>query len=106
MDFCREGLSVRVFLLWEKTDTCRRQCLNGLPHDDALTPSVDPSISNIVGVNASGSYYDGRRLAIHSTVIRLIIVYLDFVYVHMDLNTRVRRIHSSSSADDQLILHQ
>ncbi|KAI0316266.1 Di-copper centre-containing protein [Amylostereum chailletii] len=47
------------------------KCLNGLPHDDALTPSVDPSISNIPGVNASGSYYD------------------DFVYVHMDLNTRI-----------------
>lgn len=34
-------------------------CLSNLPHDDALRPSVDPSISNIVPVNTSGSYYDG-----------------------------------------------
>jgi tyrosinase len=36
-----------------------------LPHDEALTPTVDRSISNIGPINASGSYYD------------------DFVYMHM-----------------------
>ena len=48
-----------------------RQCLSRLPHDDALTPSVDPSVSQIPPVNTSGSYWD------------------DIVYMHMDLNTRV-----------------
>ncbi|KAJ7121493.1 Di-copper centre-containing protein [Mycena epipterygia] len=47
------------------------KCLANLPHDPALTPSVNRSISNIVPVNASGSYLD------------------DFVYMHMDLNTRI-----------------
>ncbi|KAH9892510.1 Di-copper centre-containing protein [Cubamyces lactineus] len=46
-------------------------CLANLPHDDALTPSVDPSISRIGPVNTSGSYWD------------------DIVYVHMDLNTKI-----------------
>jgi len=41
-------------------------CLSKLPHDDALTPTIKPN--DIVGVNASGSYWD------------------DIVYVHMDLN--------------------
>ena len=35
------------------------QCLSKLPHDSALTPSVDPSISLIPPVNESSSYYDG-----------------------------------------------
>ncbi len=35
------------------------QCLSKLPHDPALTPSVDPSLSLIPPVNASGSYFDG-----------------------------------------------
>ena len=35
------------------------QCLSKVPHDTALTPSVDPSISLIPPVNASSSYYDG-----------------------------------------------
>ena len=35
------------------------QCLSKLPHDSALTPSVDPSVSVIPPVNASSSYYDG-----------------------------------------------
>ncbi|KAJ7182211.1 Di-copper centre-containing protein [Mycena crocata] len=48
------------------------KCMAQLPHDEALTPSVDPSISNIVPMNVSGSYYD------------------DFVYMHMvNLNTRI-----------------
>ncbi|KAI0663577.1 Di-copper centre-containing protein [Cubamyces menziesii] len=46
-------------------------CLANLPHDDALTPSVDPSVSRIGPVNTSGSYWD------------------DIVYVHMDLNTKI-----------------
>ncbi|KAJ7691048.1 Di-copper centre-containing protein [Mycena rosella] len=47
------------------------KCLAQLPHDENLTPTVNRSISNIVALNASGSYYD------------------DFVYMHMDLNTRI-----------------
>jgi len=35
------------------------QCLSKLPHDPALTPSVDPSVSLIPPVNKSGSFYDG-----------------------------------------------
>ncbi len=35
------------------------QCLSKLPHDSALAPSVDPSVSLIPPVNASSSYYDG-----------------------------------------------
>jgi len=37
----------------------RFQCLSKLPHDPALTPSVDPSVSLIPPVNKSSSYYDG-----------------------------------------------
>jgi tyrosinase len=37
----------------------RIQCLSKLPHDSALTPSVDPSVSLIPPVNASSSFYDG-----------------------------------------------
>ncbi len=39
------------------------QCLSKLPHDPALTPSVDPSVSLIPPVNTSSSYYNGM---IHS----------------------------------------
>ncbi|KAI0743507.1 Di-copper centre-containing protein [Daedaleopsis nitida] len=46
-------------------------CLSTLPHDDALAPSIDPSVSKIPPVNTSGSYWD------------------DLVYVHMDLNIRI-----------------
>jgi tyrosinase len=35
------------------------QCLSKLPHDPALTPSVDPSLSLIPPLNTSSSYYDG-----------------------------------------------
>ena len=35
------------------------QCLSKVPHDTALTPSVDPLVSLIPPVNASSSYYDG-----------------------------------------------
>ena len=35
------------------------QCMSHLPHDPALSPRVDPSISLILLVNASSSYYDG-----------------------------------------------
>jgi hypothetical protein len=37
----------------------RIQCLSKLPHDSALTPSVNPSVSLIPPVNVSSSYYDG-----------------------------------------------
>ncbi|KAI0317721.1 Di-copper centre-containing protein [Amylostereum chailletii] len=47
------------------------KCLNALPHDENLSPTVAQSISDIPSVNTSGSYYD------------------DFVYMHMDLNTRI-----------------
>ncbi|KAH9974194.1 Di-copper centre-containing protein [Russula vinacea] len=46
-------------------------CLSQTPHDPALAPIVDPSVSLIPPVNASSSYYD------------------DIVYLHMDLNTRI-----------------
>ena len=35
------------------------QCLSKLPHDPAMTPSVDPSVSLIPPLNTSSSYYDG-----------------------------------------------
>lgn len=46
-------------------------CLSHLPHDDALTATVDPSVSLIPSINASGSYYN------------------DIVYAHMDLNPKI-----------------
>lgn len=54
------------------TLTVPTQCLGNLPHDDALSPIVDPAVSHIPPVNTSGSYWD------------------DIVYIHMDVNTRVR----------------
>ncbi|OBZ67004.1 hypothetical protein A0H81_12820 [Grifola frondosa] len=47
------------------------KCLTDYPHTNALTPSVNPFVSKIPPVNKSGSFYD------------------DFVYMHMDLNTRI-----------------
>ncbi|KAK0455468.1 Di-copper centre-containing protein [Desarmillaria tabescens] len=44
-------------------------CLATLPHDESLTPMVRPG--DIVGVNASSSYYD------------------DIVYMHMDMNHKI-----------------
>ncbi|KAI0248310.1 Di-copper centre-containing protein [Lactifluus subvellereus] len=62
----------RAFSTEEKEDWIRAvNCLSHLPHDPALSPSVDPSISHIPPVNGSSSYYD------------------DLVYIHMDLNTRI-----------------
>ncbi|KAH8976448.1 Di-copper centre-containing protein [Lactarius deliciosus] len=62
----------RAFSAQEKAAWIRAvNCLSHLPHDPALTATVDPSISLIPPINASGSYYD------------------DFVYTHMDLNTRI-----------------
>ncbi|KAH9986888.1 Di-copper centre-containing protein [Russula compacta] len=62
----------RTFCAQEKAEWIRAvNCLSHLPHDPALAPSVDPSLSLIPPVNASGSYYD------------------DLVYMHMDLNTRI-----------------
>jgi tyrosinase len=65
------------------------QCLSHLPHDSALAPSVDPSISTIPPVNASSSYYDGTILSLASLQ-ELKCISTDLVYLHMDLNTRVR----------------
>lgn len=60
----------RTFSTYEKADWIAAvNCLSNLPHDDALTPSVDPSISNIVPVNASGSYYDGSYMFFLFTLI-------------------------------------
>ncbi|KAI0277803.1 hypothetical protein BGY98DRAFT_1176911 [Russula aff. rugulosa BPL654] len=62
----------RAFSTNEKAEWIRAvNCLSHLPHDPALAPSVDPSISLIPAVNTSSSYYD------------------DLVYIHMDLNTRI-----------------
>jgi len=62
----------RAFSASEKAEWIRAvNCLSRLPHDPSLTPSVDPSVSHMPPVNASGSYYD------------------DLVYMHMDLNTRI-----------------
>ncbi|KAN0111711.1 Di-copper centre-containing protein [Russula decolorans] len=62
----------RAFSASEKAEWIRAvNCLSRQPHDPSLTPSVDPSVSLIPPVNASGSYYD------------------DLVYMHMDLNTRI-----------------
>ncbi|KAF8470980.1 Di-copper centre-containing protein [Russula ochroleuca] len=62
----------RAFTTEEKADWIRAiNCLSQLPHDPALTPSVDPSVSLIPPVNTSSSYFD------------------DIVYLHMDLNIRI-----------------
>ncbi|VDB83076.1 unnamed protein product [Peniophora sp. CBMAI 1063] len=62
----------RQFSTEEKTEWIAAvNCLSKLPHDPALTATVPVSQSEIQGINASGSYYD------------------DFVYMHMDLNTRI-----------------
>ncbi|KAJ7865547.1 Di-copper centre-containing protein [Mycena leptocephala] len=61
----------RTFTKAEKAEWIRAvKCLGKLPHDDALSPTVNPP--NIGPVNVSGSYYD------------------DFVYIHMQhLNTHI-----------------
>jgi len=62
----------RAFSTYEKAEWIHAvNCLSHMPHDPSLAPSVDPSVSLIPPVNASGSYYD------------------DLVYIHMDLNTRI-----------------
>ena len=48
------------------------QCLTTFPHTDHLQPLVNPS--DIPPVNTSSTYYD------------------DFVYMHMDLNTHVKKL--------------
>ncbi|KAJ6461251.1 Di-copper centre-containing protein [Mycena vitilis] len=57
---------------WRTLSTAQRTewiaavtCLANLPHDEGLTPTVNRSISDIVALNASSSYYD------------------DLVYMHM-----------------------
>ncbi|KAI0271790.1 Di-copper centre-containing protein [Russula aff. rugulosa BPL654] len=62
----------RAFSTKEKAEWIRAiKCLSKLPHDPAMTPSVDPSVSLIPPLNTSSSYYD------------------DLVYLHMDLNIRI-----------------
>jgi tyrosinase len=66
------------------------QCLAHLPHDPALAPSVDPSISQIPPINPSGSFYDGIILSNSSLSRSFNHISTDLVYVHMDLSTQVR----------------
>ncbi|KAN0111160.1 hypothetical protein V8E52_008772 [Russula decolorans] len=62
----------RAFSTEEKAEWIRAiKCLSKQPHDSALTPSVDPSLSLIPPINTSSSYFD------------------DLVYLHMDLNIRI-----------------
>lgn len=69
------------------------QCLSHQPHDPSLAPSVDPSVSLIPPVNASGSYYDGMSQSndvdFGGVVLIVFFFFTDLVYIHMDLNTRV-----------------
>ena len=70
----------------------RIQCLSRLPHDSALTPSVDPSVSLIPPINSSSSYYDGmiQSIGFAFWMLGVLTVFCtDIVYMHMDLNTRV-----------------
>ncbi|KAH9011802.1 Di-copper centre-containing protein [Lactarius pseudohatsudake] len=62
----------RALRAQEKMEWIRAvNCLSHFPHDPALTPRVNRSVSLIPPVNASSSYYD------------------DFVYLHMDLSTKI-----------------
>ena len=68
------------------------QCLSQLPHDPALTPSVNPSVSLIPPVNTSSSYYDGMTQFTDFSFLDVGVLTAfctDIVYVHMDVNTRV-----------------
>jgi hypothetical protein len=44
------------------------QCLSKLPHDKALTPTVNSSISLIPPVDPNSSYYDGEFLSVSSVI--------------------------------------
>ena len=66
--------------------------MSQLPHDSALTPSVDPSVSLIPLVNISSSYYDGMISPVGFALQKMGVLTdfcVDIVYMHMDLNTRV-----------------
>ena len=66
--------------------------MSQLPHDPALTPSVDPTVSLIPPVNASSSYFDGISPLADFTfpvVGGFNCFCTDIVYLHMDLNHRV-----------------
>ena len=68
------------------------QCLSQLPHDPALTPSVNPLVSLIPPVNTSSSYYDGTIQFTDFSFLDVGVLTAfctDIVYVHMDVNTRV-----------------
>ncbi|KAH8994117.1 Di-copper centre-containing protein [Lactarius hatsudake] len=67
----------RAFSAQEKAAWIRAvNCLSHLPHDPALTATVDPSISLIPPINCVG------------LLLRWYVI-VDFVYTHMDLNTRI-----------------
>ncbi|PBK95601.1 Di-copper centre-containing protein [Armillaria gallica] len=61
-------------------------CLATLPHDESLTPVVKPS--DIVGVNASGSYYDGNGICL-PRFMPVAYFQTDIVYIHMDMNHKI-----------------
>ncbi|KAK0242052.1 Di-copper centre-containing protein [Armillaria nabsnona] len=61
-------------------------CLATLPHDESLTPMVKPS--DIVGVNASGSYYDGNEICL-PRFMPVAYFQADIVYIHMDMNHKI-----------------
>ncbi|KAH9029997.1 Di-copper centre-containing protein [Lactarius hengduanensis] len=70
----------RALRAQEKMEWIRAvNCLSHFPHDPALTPRVNRSVSLIPPVNASSSYYDviGDNFS------------TDFVYLHMDLSTKI-----------------
>jgi len=63
---------------WRKLSSSERSewidavnCLNTIPHDPRMVPTVPTNISLIPPVNQSSSFYD------------------DFVYIHMDLNWKI-----------------
>lgn len=63
-----------AFLLVRSTILTSRQCLSKLPHDPHLTATINPDLSVIPPINASGSFYDGKlstdvTQSLHSYVI-------------------------------------
>jgi len=73
-----------VFDCWNSISFELHQCLAKLPHDEALTPFVNPD--DIVAINTSSSYYDGKNVYPSILIRCSTFVFLDIVYIHMDLN--------------------
>lgn len=78
--------------------------MSKMPHDSAMTPSVDPSVSLIPPLNTSSSYYDGivqslGSLSRRGGALTTVRFFPDLVYLHMDLNIRVRRSELSTPLD-------